>query len=201
MNQEASTIIMSIKDHADLLSLLKSGEVKSFETIYHRFADHLYTYVLKRVKSREVSEEIVQEIFISFWNKRETIEITHTLEAYLFGAAKFRILTYIRSKVAYRQYAANFARFAARSVDNSVEEMMDLKDLKYSIETSIAELPEKCQTVFRMSRIDHVPISRIAERMNISKRTVENYLTQALKFLRTSLSEYLPIFVLCIDVG
>jgi RNA polymerase sigma-70 factor (ECF subfamily) len=178
--------MMNTEDHS-LLHLLKTGQVKAFEIVYDRFSDRLYSYVFQRLKSRDVTEEIVQEIFVSLWNKRESIVITHTMDAYLFGAAKFRILTYIRSQVAYRQYAENFARFAAAKVDNSFAEMMDLEDLRYSIDTNIAQLPRKCQTVFRMSRIDHEPISRIAERMNISKRTVENYLTQALKYLRTSL--------------
>jgi RNA polymerase sigma-70 factor (family 1) len=183
-------------DHSDLLSLLKSGEAKTFEMIYERFADRLYRYVYRRVNSKEVSEEIVQEIFISLWGKRDTVEIATSLNAYLFGAAKFRILTYIRSERVRKEYAANFALFSTTHLDNSNEEMMNLKDLQYSIDSSISELPEKCRMAFRLSRMEHEPISRIAERMNISKRTVENYLSQALKHLRTSLGEYLTVLIL-----
>lgn len=184
-------------DDSDLFSLLK-GEEKNFEVIYERFAERLYRYVYKRVKSKMVSEEIVQEIFVSLWSKRGTLVITTSLDAYLFGAAKFRILTYIRSEQVRKEYAANFALFSIEHIDNSTEEMMNLKDLQYNIDTSISELPEKCRTAFRLSRIEHEPISRIAESMNISKRTVENYLSQALKHLRTSLGEFLTVLILWI---
>lgn len=182
-------------DQSDLLSLLKNGDSKSFELIYDRFADRLYHYIYNRVNNKDVSEEIVQEIFVSLWSKRETVQIMTSLDAYLFGAAKYRILTYIRSERVRNKYAASFASFSTASLDNSNEEMMDLKDLQYSIDTSIAELPEKCRTAFRLSRMEHKPISQIAERMNISKRTVENYLSQALKHLRTSLGEFLTVLI------
>jgi RNA polymerase sigma-70 factor (ECF subfamily) len=178
-------------DHSDLLSSLKNGEVNSFEIIYDRFANRLYQYTFRRVRNREVTEEIVQEIFVSLWKKRETLEITLSLDAWLFGAAKFSILTYIRSERVRRRYLAHFTQFARQYFDNSSEELMDLKDLHENIENTISQLPEKCRTVFRLSRMEHEPIPRIAERMNISQRTVENYLSQALKHLRTSLSQLL----------
>jgi DNA-directed RNA polymerase specialized sigma24 family protein len=117
-------------DHSDLLSLLKNGEAKTFEMIYERFADRLYNYVYRRMNIKEVSEEIVQEIFVSLWGKRETVEIITSMDAYLFGAAKFRILSYIRSERVRKEYAANFALFSTAHLDNSNEEMMNLKDLQ-----------------------------------------------------------------------
>lgn len=181
---------------SELLALLKNGEEKTFEIIYECFSDRLYHYVHSRVNIKEVSEEIVQEIFVSLWTKRKTIEITTSLDAYLFGSAKFKILSYIRSEKVRYEYANHFTKFSAERIDNSIEEMMNLKDLQNSIDTSILELPEKCRTAFRLSRIEHEPIYRIAERMHISKRTVENYLSQALKHLRSSLTEFLTVFFL-----
>lgn len=192
--------MMNTNDHSDLLSLLKSGESKSFDIIYDRFADHLFDFICSRIRNKAVSEEILQEIFISLWRKRETLEITRTLEAYLFGSAKHKILTYIRSERVHRKYAEDFVLFAAQHYDNSNEEMMDVKDLQHCIDLKISQLPEKCRLAFRLSRVDHQPIQQIAERMNISKRTVENYLSQALKHLRTSMSEYLPVLILWISV-
>jgi RNA polymerase sigma-70 factor (ECF subfamily) len=73
---------------------------------------------------------------------------------------------------------------------------MELKDLQQAIDERISELPKKCQTAFRMSRIEHEPIQRIAERMNISNRTVENYISQALKHLRLRLTHIIPPIIL-----
>lgn len=183
-------------DHSHLLSLLKDGKEKGFEVIYDRYADRLYQYVFKRVKAREVSEEIVQEVFISLWSKRETVEIHTSLEAYLFVSARYAILTHFRSERVRRNYLEHFTAFlAGRNYDNSMVEMMDLRELEYNIDNSIDRLPEKCKTVFRLSRIEHEPIPRIAEKMNISRRTVENYLSQAMRHLRTSLGDFLMLLI------
>ena len=181
-------------DHSYLLFLLKEGKEKGFKIIYDRYADRLYQYVFRRVKVREVTEEIVQEIFVSLWMRRNTVEITTSLESYLFASARYALLSYFRSERVRRHYAEHFSAFvAAQAQDNSVEEMMDVKDLERSIDVSMSSLPERCRTAFRLSRIENEPIQGIAKRMNISRRTVENYLARAMKHLRTSLGDFLAV--------
>lgn len=182
------------RHHSELLSLLKEGDVSSFEAIYNEFASRLYQYIVRRVGDREASEEMVQEIFVALWNRREALQIT-SLEGYLFTAAKYNILTFMRSERVRRAYAVNFRDFVKQRLDNSSEELMDLRDLQLSIESSLSQLPEKCQTVFRLSRMEHESIPEIAARMNISRRTVENYLSQALKHLRTRLTGFLSVLM------
>lgn len=183
-------------DDRNLLSLLTNGDKRAFEVIYDRFADRLYWYVYSRTRVKEICEEIVQEIFVSLWVKRESLEITNTLDSYLYGAAKHKILSYIRTNDVRKKYAADFVRFAANRVDNSSEELLELKDLQHTIDESISKLPEKCQRAFRMSRMEHETIQHIADRMNISTRTVENYISTALRHLRTSLGNLLGVIIL-----
>ena len=190
--------MVHIHDHSEALSCLKAGDTRSFEMIYAQFAGRLYQYVFSRVRQRDTSEEIVQEIFVSLWQNRHRIEIEQSIEAYLFGAAKFRILSYIRSESVRRDYARSFSAFAAGQFDNSAEESMDVRDLEQSISRSMATLPQKCQTVFKLSRVEHQPIAKIAKSMNISRRTVENYLSQALRHLRVTLGEFLVLHLLCV---
>ena len=185
-------------DHSEARSCLKADDCQSFEVIYAQLAGRLYQYIYSRVRQRDISEEIVQEIFVSLWQKHHSTEIEQSVEAYLFGAAKFRILSYIRSESVRRNYAKSFSAFAATQFDNSVEESIDVSDLEQSISRSIASLPQKCQTAFKLSRIEHQPIAKIARQMNISRRTVENYLSQALRHLRVTLGEFLVLHLLCI---
>ena len=191
-----STVMHNGYDHSNLLPQLNSGDQQAFEAIYDCFADRLYRYVYSRIRVKETCEEIVQEIFVSLWIRRESLEITTSLDSYLFGVAKHKILSHIRSEGVRKKYAADLALFAAERIDNSSEELLELKDLQQTIEDRISELPEKCQTVFRMSRMEHESIQHIAERMNISNRTVENYISQALKHLRISLGEFLVVSIL-----
>jgi RNA polymerase sigma-70 factor (ECF subfamily) len=180
-------------DHSKTILLIQSGDQKAFEILYNCFADRLYNFVYSRVRIKEQAEEIVQEIFVSLWNKRADLQITDSIESYLFAAAKYKILTFIRSEHVRKKYAEEFTLFASERYDNSVEESNDLQDLELTLNEKISELPQKCQTAFRMSRMEQEPIPRIAAKMNISTRTVENYISQALKHLRTSLGELLAV--------
>lgn len=182
-------------DHNDILTRLRTGDEKAFGCLYDHFARRLYGYVYSRVRLKDASEEIIQEIFVSLWSKRESLNIS-SLESYLFTAAKYKILSFIRSENVRRKYVLEFTLFLSNHYDNSVQELTDLHDLQQTLDQKIAELPEKCQTAFRLSRIEHEPIPRIAERMNISTRSVENYITQALRHLRTGLGELLAVLIL-----
>lgn len=183
-------------NHSDFFTLPAAEQAKAFEALYDRLEPAVYRYVYSKVKKREVCEEIVQEIFVALWAKRETLIINTTVEAWLFGAAKNKILTFIKSRSVRERYAADFVLFASERVDNSSEELLYLKDLYNTIEESLSGLPEHCQTAFRLSRMQHEPTQRIAEHMKISPRTVENYISAALKHLRLSLDRVMVLVLL-----
>lgn len=172
-------------DHTDyeLVKLLLVGDELAFETIYRRYAADLNRFAFRKTGSREDAEEIVQEIFVWLWANRHNLEKITQLKNYLFEAAKNRILNFYRAARVRERYALAFSQFAA-GLDNSVEESMDLSALNEVMEKSLHDLPERCQTAFRLSRMENIPISGIAEQMAISHRTVENYISQALKHLR-----------------
>jgi RNA polymerase sigma-70 factor (family 1) len=179
----------SVLNH--LLLLLKEDDEVAFEALYNHISKRLFQFVYGKVRSKEVTEEILQEIFVSLWNNRKTLEVNISIEAYLYGAAKNKIMSFIRSELVRKKYAAEFTRFAKERYDNSVEEQINANDLQMILQLKMAELPGQCRAAFRMSRMEHKPILQIAEKMNISTRTVENYITQALRHLRTNLGELL----------
>lgn len=170
----------------DLVNLLIDSDQLAFESIYRRYAAELNRFVFRKTGSREDGEEIVQEIFVWLWTHRHNLKRVTQLKTYLYQAAKNRVLNYFRSEKVRTEYAADFSRYEAGD-KNTTQEQMDLEDLTTAVEESLATLPDRCQTAFRLSRIDHMPISRIAEHMALSHRTVENYISQALKHLRKTL--------------
>lgn len=172
----------------ELLGSCQLSDGDSFEILYHRYASELYHYTHSRINNREDSEEIIQELFIWLWSKRESLGNVTSVKSYLYSACKHAIFNYFRSHKVRRQYAEHFTLFQA-SYDNSTEENMDLTDLKEVLESKMKELPERCQVAFRLSRLEHLPIQTIAEQMNISTGTVENYITTALKHLRVGLGK------------
>ena len=188
-------------DDHDLVQLLRIDDVKAFELLYDRYVDILYEYVDKRIDDREQSKEIVQELFEWLWKNRTSIVITSSVRSYLLGSAKHQILNYIRSKQIQHKYVNHFIYVSKGGNSCPTEEMINLSDLETGIDQKISELPDKCRTVFRMSRIEHQSIQHIAKHMNISRRTVENYISRALKHLRASLGDFpVAIFVLLFKI-
>lgn len=164
--------------------------MEAYECIYNEYWSKLYAYVYNRLKSKEITEEIIQEVFFSLWTRRADLQLTHSLSAYLFTAVKYQIFNYMKADKVRRTYANSFIRYEEQWQDNSNQEHIDCADLANAVEKEVARLPEKCQQVFRMSRHEHRSIHDIAAALNISHKTVENHLTKALKHLRIAFREY-----------
>ena len=190
-----SPLLARTFDELTLFNLVKKGDATAFRTIYNGYWEKLFAYTFNRLHIREASEEVVQDVFLSLWQKRESIVITGSLSAYLYGATRHRLLNELRALHVRETYASDYARFVKNTFDNSNVETQDVNDLQRSMEASILELPNQCQTVFRLSRLSHVSNQHIAQRLNISTKTVEKYLTQALKYCRASLGEFLMLLV------
>ncbi len=183
-------------EEPDLLFNLKQNNGKAFEEVYERYAGELYPFILSKVKVKEITEEIIQDIFISLWENKDSLEIHTSLKSYLFSAAKYKVLNYIRSEKVYKKYALHFALFLVEHYQNSGETLLELHDLEAEIEKIISKLPERCRDAFRMSRMEDMDLDEISEKMGISKRTVENYITRSLKLLRQELINYSPLIIL-----
>ena len=179
----------------NLFLALKQGEIFSFRQIYSLHWSVLYKYAYNIIRNKDVCEEIVQETFFSLWNKREELQITHSLQAYLFTAVKYQTLNFIRAEKVRSAYAESFTAFESRLVDNSNEENIHLADLKKHVEIEISKLPEKCQQIYRLSRNENQSIKNISSLLNLSHKTVENQLSKALKHLRSSLGNFLFLFI------
>lgn len=178
------------KSYSDitLLQLLSNEDEEAFETIYYRYAEELNRFAYSKIGEREESEEIIQEIFVTLWQKRKQLQGITALNTYLFRAVHNRIISYYRSAKVREQYANNFAMFAITHSE-SIDIELAFKELKNIMDKELVELPERCQQAFRMSRIENMSIQQIAEQMAISPRTVENYITQALKHLRSRMQK------------
>lgn len=179
-----------IAETENLLAPLMQGDRHAFDKIYHRLLGDIFMYVHGRLRDRMVSEEIVQEVFVSLWMRRADLDPDTKLGPYLFAAAKYRMLSHIRSEKVRSRYAAHLSNFLAHRLENNVKDGVDLADLYAVIEEQLAVLPPKCRQAFRLSRFSERSISEISAEMNISTRTVENYITQALRHLRKQLRQH-----------
>jgi RNA polymerase sigma-70 factor (ECF subfamily) len=171
-----------------LLKLLKQQELGAFEEIYVRYWKKLYSAAYKRVQSREIAEEIVQDIFTSLWMKRHVLDVD-VLSAYLFTAVKYKIINHLEKEMSRKLYSEVQLQSSV-PVDNSTEEAVLLNELNVALEKEIQKLPPKRQQIFKMSRQEHLSIKQVASHLGISEKTAENQLGKALKVLKVNLKHF-----------
>lgn len=176
-------------------ALVKNGDIKTYEYIFKKYYDRLCNYAHTLLKSKHESEEVVQQVFITIWNKREYIHIETSLQSYLYRAVhnsslnklkQEKIKTNHRSAIKY-EMAAN-AEITSESVAK--------EELEKSLYAAVDRLPEQCRLTFQLSRFEGLKYQEIADEMNVSIKTVENQIGKALKFLRGELKEFLPLILL-----
>ncbi len=190
----------------ELLMLLQQDDRHAFKEIYQHYWYKLYMVAYKRLRSKETSEEIVQNIFTKLWMNRKEMKVTGLLEAYLYTAVRYAVIDHLE-KEATRKKISTFAYYHHQTTDNSTEESLDLHDLELHVQTNIKKLPSKCQSVFILSRQEYKTNREIAWLLGISEKTVENHMTNALRIIRTGLrktgalllsSNAMPLLTLCL---
>jgi RNA polymerase sigma-70 factor (ECF subfamily) len=179
----------------ELIRLLKQDRLNAFREIYSRYWKRLFDEAYKRLKSKELAEEVVQELFTNLWTKRQLLQINTTIGAYLFSAVTHQVIDIYRKELVRAKYNQAF-KVVHTEADNSTEDAIMLKDLTYTIEEEISHLPDKCRSVYELSRKEHKTNKEIASYLGISEKTVEQHLTKALKKIRLTLSHYLLIAAL-----
>jgi len=179
----------------ELIVLLKQDMLGAFKELYGRYWKKMYGEAYKRLKSKELAEEIVQELFTNLWLKRYSLQINTTFGGYLYSTVSHRVIDLYRQELVKAKYKEAF-RVVYSETDNSTEDAIMLRELTYAIETEVSQLPDKCRSVYELSRNEHKTNKEIALQLGISEKTVENHLTKALKRLRLGLSHYLTIIVI-----
>ncbi|WP_162415693.1 RNA polymerase sigma factor [Cyclobacterium roseum] len=177
----------------ELVGFLRQGDTSAFQQLYQRFAAKIFRTCKKMYLCHEDAEEVVQEVFLKVWEKRERLDDSLSFNAYLLTIMRSSI--FIRSRkqaldLAYKQYQLNFSA----QVTRNTEEEMEYQELKLFSEKAIASLPKGQQEVFKLKFAEHLSAEEIALRLHLSKRTVENQLYKATKRLKQEFqsSELIP---------
>jgi RNA polymerase sigma-70 factor (ECF subfamily) len=174
---------------AYLLAQLKLHKFEAFEEIYQRYWKQLYSISLKGIRSPEISEEIVQDIFTRLWENRE-VNCIENLAAYLQTAVKYRVINHIHREMTKKVYLKTIQE-TPKQFANPTEDLVLMDDLNEALEREIKKLPEKRQLIFKLHRQQHLSMKQVASQLGISEKTVENQLSKAVKVLRLSLRHFL----------
>jgi len=177
--------LISSADDTNLFKLLCDGNREAFDQIYNLYWKKLF--VAKAINDKEAAEDIVQEIFVSLWLRRETIVSNGTLAGYLFTAARYKGITYIQNNINKNKHVDSLAAYLTSRQD-MVNEEFAVKELTSIINTEIEKLPTKMREVFVLSRRHDLSYREISEKLNISDKTVKKQISNALKHFKVVLN-------------
>ncbi|MGS2737656.1 RNA polymerase sigma factor [Sinomicrobium sp. M5D2P17] len=167
----------------ELLAELKKGNKSAFEEIFNRYWKRLFSYAYKIYEDEVVCEDMVQEIFIRLWERSMDLDVNN-LEGYLFRAVKYKLANSIRDLKFTVQHTD--ALSALPEIPPATRQM-EYQELEREVFVLVDQLPHRCKQVFCLSRVDSLTNTEIAEKLDISVRTVETHISNALKYLKMNL--------------
>ncbi len=176
--------LTEIPDDFETVKRLIEGDQHAFELIFRHYYRPLYQFVRRQVVSKEDCEEILQEVFTSLWSNRERTLIT-SLKFYLFAAARHRVVDYFRKAKTRKHLEEEYHLFEiAYSTLPSADRNPDA--IRKVLEEIISSLPKRCQLAMKLRISENLSHKEIAERMNITTKTVETYMLAAFDHIRRS---------------
>lgn len=164
---------------------LQSDE-QAYKELFHYFYPSLYQFALSIVKTGQIAEEVVSDVFIRIWRKRAALTRIRNLNLYLFTSTKNTALNYLRQQKREIDLPDDY-RVQLRSVYFNPEELLITAEMIRRIQQAIHQLPPRCQLIFKLVKEDGLRHKEVAGLLNLSVKTVENQLALALRKLGTAI--------------
>jgi RNA polymerase sigma-70 factor (ECF subfamily) len=175
--------------------LVNKLDKSSFEELFRTYFTPLCAFAQKYVGDADEAKDIIHQVFIGLWQKREDVDLSTSLKSYLFTGVHNRCLNYIRDRKKIIQFDAPQHE---SELGNYLEsrDFLEASETEAKINAALDDLPEKCRQIFMMNRFDQLKYREIADKLNISIKTVETQMSRALKMLREKLSDLITILIL-----
>lgn len=176
--------MLTVDFDIELLQALKQGCQLAFDKVYETYSKPLYIYLYDKLKDAGVCQDIIQDLFITLWEKRETIEINTSLKAYLYQSARYKIVDLYRKQAQYQKYLTQLGDFIDINQYDVVDVLHHRKKLEDVMQT-VNRLPLRMKEIFILSRFENQSVKEISAKLNLSQQTIKNQLSKALNTLRT----------------
>lgn len=166
---------------------------EAFKKLFTNFFAPLCVFAQRYVENRTTSEDIVQDVFFNIWKNRKNLDIRTSTRNFLITSVKNSCIDSLRRK----EVESRYMTVQADNMNEAeTEDLYAISELEEAINKALEKLPDKIRLVFEMSRFQELTYAEIAQQQDISVKTVEAYMTKALKQLRVELKDYLPFILL-----
>lgn len=178
----------------DLWEAVVADNSRAFAVLYNRHWKKLYSSAMYYLKDSDAAEQILHDAFVTLWQRRKHLRIEN-FNSYIYVTTKYHVYKHLRApKRIHTEPLEDYNELA--TVLSTAEDKLNHDDVEYNLRKCLSELPEACRRIFLMSRLEQLTNDEIAQKLGITKRTVENQITHALRHLRLSRSEILLACVL-----
>lgn len=164
--------------------------IQAFEEGFKCHFNALHTYAFSILNEVDEAEEIVQQVFLKVWEKREQLSINQSFRAYLYQSVYHESLNYLKHQKVKKAHQT-FVQYQQKEGHESMGNTIGAKELQEKILEGLSLLPEQCRTIFQLSRFEDLKYREIADKLGLSIKTIENQMGKALKIMRTHLAAYL----------
>lgn len=183
-------------EEQQLILKIKEGSYKDFELLYNLYSDKLYSFIVALTKSQTEAKDVVQEVFLRVWQKKEEIIIGTSFKAYLFNIGRNLVIDSFRKNLLYTAPKISIDNITPHEVPvNTTEDQAELNDFLALLSEAKTKLTSRQRMIFELSKEHFLSNKEIADRLNISEKTVRNQLSTALSTIRQMLSQY-PLYLL-----
>ncbi|MGX5857936.1 RNA polymerase sigma-70 factor [Dyadobacter jiangsuensis] len=169
-----------------LLALIADDDQLAFAEVYRRYKGVLFLHARRILGNDEEGKDVLQELFTTLWTRRDSIDLTTNLSAYLYASVRNRVFDIIAHRKVEEKYMASLATFVEKGEYLTDQQLLE-QELKEVIEKEIALLPPKMREVFELSRKQELSYKEIADQLHISDKTVKKQVSNALHILREKL--------------
>ncbi len=177
-----------MRDEKSILKRLKAGDMSAIDAIYHSYSKKLYSFTFSLLKDHNQSEDLIQDIFVTLWEKRDQINPDLSFENYLFTICYNSVRKFFRRKNIEHKVKDYLLKNSPESIPETANTVI-YNELMDIVERAVEKLPPRRKLVYKLSRQEYMQIKEIAESLSISSRTAECHLTKALSFIKQELEK------------
>ena len=170
-------------EEKEILLALRSGCQSAFRRIYSLYSGRIYLNISKIVKSEQDAAELLQEVFIKVWDKRELIDVEQSFRSYLFQIARYTVYNFIRKNNMEKQIQAYLSRHNTQ-LSTHVEEQLDEKQDEQWLYQTIEQLPPQRRLIYRLCKIEGKSYAEVSSLLRISTSTINDHIVKATKYIK-----------------
>lgn len=175
----------------ELAKRVANSDEIAFSSLYNRLWEKLYVFAQSIIMNEAEAKDVIQEVWMDYWKRRSDIS-TNNIEAFLHQAVRYKVYNTLRDKK-FNKVQLEVCNDV--SMESGIEQHHDLDEATTRLNISVNKLPAKCREIFILSRFEGLENIEISEKLNISKRTVENQLSIAVKAIKNHMEVVISLFL------